>query len=330
MSGRLLRPLLLAVGLAVVAWLVWDLGPAAVWKSIHTLSWRLGLVVLFPFCVAVALDTLGWRVLLPECRVPWGTLAAARLAGEAANLLTPTVSVGGEPLKAYLVRDRLPLALGLASVVVDKTTVVMGQAAFLAAGLAVAVLALKPSKTVTIAMAALLAVEILGVGGFALVQIRGGIGGAGRILRRLGVGRAESHRELLREVDVRLARLYRERRARVLLSALLHTLGWAVGGLEIYLVLTLAGVPVSLATALVLEAVGCAVRFATFMIPGSLGALEGGNVAIFAVFGLPGAAGLSFSLVRRLREVAWALVGLGALAGFKSRPAGPPAAETDP
>jgi putative membrane protein len=329
-SGRLLRPLLLAVGLAVVAWLVWDLGPAAVWESIHTLSWRLGLVVLFPFCVAVAFDTLGWRVLLPECRVPWGTLAAARLAGEAANLLTPTASVGGEPLKAYLVRDRLPLALGLASVVVDKTTVVMGQAAFLAAGLAVALLALEPSKTVTIAMAALLAVEILGVGGFALVQIRGGIVGAGRILRRLGVGRAESHRELLREVDVRLARLYRERRARVLLSALLHTLGWAVGGLEIYLVLMLAGVPVSLATALVLEAVGCAVRFATFMIPGSLGALEGGNVAIFAAFGLPGAAGLSFSLVRRLREATWALVGLGALAGFKSRPAGPPAVEPGP
>jgi len=329
-SGRLLRPLLLAAGIAVVAWLVWDLGPAAVWDAIHTLSWRLGLIVLFPFCLAVAVDTLGWLVLLPECRVPRGTLAAARLAGEAANLLTPTASVGGEPLKAYLVRDRLPLALGLASVVVDKTTVVMGQAAFLTAGLAVALLVLEPSRTVTIVMAALLAAEIIAVGGFALVQIRGGIAGAGRILHRLGVGRAESHRELLREVDGRLARMYRERRGRVLLSALLHTLGWALGGLEIYLVLTLAGIPVSLATALVLEAAGCAVRFATFMIPGSLGALEGGNVAIFAAFGLPGAAGLSFSLVRRLREATWALAGLGALAGFKSRPAGPPAAETDP
>jgi uncharacterized protein (TIRG00374 family) len=202
-SARLLRPLLLAVGLAVIVWLVWDLGPAAVWEVIHRLSWRLGLVVLFPFCVAVALDTFGWRVLLPTFPLPWGTLAAARLAGEAVNLLTPTASVGGEPLKAYLVRDRLPLDLGLASVVVDKTTVVMGQAAFLAAGLGLALLALQPSRTVTIAMAALLAVEIVCVTGFAMVQIRGGIAGAGRILQRLGVGRAESHQELLREVDGR-------------------------------------------------------------------------------------------------------------------------------
>jgi putative membrane protein len=328
-SLRLLRPILFAVGLVVVAWLVWDLGPAAVWDAIHTLSWRLALVVFFPFCVAVVLDTLGWRVLLPKGRVPWRTLGAARLAGEAVNLLTPTASVGGEPLKAYLVRDRLPLDEGLASVVVDKTTMVMGQAAFLAAGLGVALLALQPSRTVTIAMAALLAVEIVGVGGFALVQTRGGIAGAGRILHRLGVGRVESHRELLHEVDGRLPRLYRERRARVLLSALLHTLGWAVGGLEIYVVLTLADIPVSLTTALVLEAVGCAVRFATFMVPGSLGALEGGNVAVFAAFGLPGAAGLSFSLVRRVREVTWALIGLGVLAAFKSR-AGPAAGGSSP
>jgi len=315
---RLLRPLLLAVGLAVVAWLVWDIGPAAVWESIHTLSWRLGLLVLFPFCAAIILDTLGWSVLLPGCRVPWRTLAAARLAGEAVNLLTPTASVGGEPLKAYLVRDRLPIEEGLASVVVDKTTMVMGQAAFLAGGLGVSLLALQTPRTVSIAMAALLAAEAVCVAGFVLVQIRGGISAVGRTLHRLGVGPVGRHEELLHRVDARLGRLYREHPGRVLLSALLHTLGWAVGGLEIYVVLTLAGIPVSLATALVVEAVGSALRFATFMLPGSLGALEGGNVAVFAAFGLPGAAGLSFSLIRRLREATWAVIGLAALAAFKA------------
>lgn len=318
MSGRLLRPLLLAVGLVFVAWLAWDIGPAAVWNTIRTLSWRLGLLVLFPYCVAVVVDTLGWSVLLPAAGVPWGALAAARLAGESANLLTPTASVGGEPLKAYLVRDRLPLDEGLASVVVDKTTMVMGQAAFLASGLAIALLMLHPLRTVILSMAALLAAEIIGVVGFAVVQVRGGVAGAGRVLHRLGLGSAERHQEMLRDVDRQLAILYRLRPARVTLSALLHALGWAVGAFEMYLVLTLAGIPVSLATALVLEAVGSAVRFATFMIPGSVGALEGGNVAVFAAFGLPGAAGLSFSLVRRLREATWALIGLGALAGFKA------------
>jgi uncharacterized protein (TIRG00374 family) len=205
----------------------------------------------------------------------------------------------------------------------------MGQAAFLGAGFGVALLALRPSRTVTLAMAALLVAETVGVIGFALVQVRGGAAVAGRILRHLGAGSRGHHEELLHRVDARLGRLYQERRVRVLVSALLHTLGWAVGGLEIYVVLTLAGVPVSPATALVVEAAGSAVRFATFMVPGSLGALEGGNVALFAAFGLPGAAGLSFSLVRRLREATWAVIGLLALAAFKARPGAPPAAGTD-
>jgi uncharacterized membrane protein YbhN (UPF0104 family) len=124
-------------------------------------------------------------------------------------------------------------------------------------------------------------------------------------------------------VEDRLVDLYRRRGKRVAASAFLHAGGWAVGGLEIYIVVRLAGIPVDLETSLVLEALSTAVRFATFMIPGSLGALEGGNVAAFALFGLPGAAGLSFSLVRRLREVTWAVIGLGALAVFKAHPAAP-------
>jgi hypothetical protein len=55
-----------------------------------------------------------------------------------------------------------------------------------------------------------------------------------------------------------------------------------------------------------------------------------GLVAVFAAFGLPGADGLSFSLVRGLREATWALIGLGLLAAFKSRPECPAASGSSP
>ncbi len=321
---RFLRLLLVGAGLAFVAWLLRDLGPAAVWDTFLALGWRLAGVMFIPFCAAVALDTLGWRVLLPDSHAGAAALIGARLAGEAVNLATPTASVGGEPLKAYLVRDRVPLDLGLASVVADKTSMVIGQAVFLGGGLALAVTALAAPREVTVAMGVLLATEMIGVGGFLLVQLRGGVAGAGRILHRLGVSPAAHYQDLLRDVEDRLMNLYHRRWKRVAASAILHAGGWAVGGLEIYVVVTLAGIPVDLATSFVLEALSTAVRFATFMIPGSLGALEGGNVAAFALFGLPGAVGLSFSLIRRLREATWAVVGLAALAVFKAHPARPP------
>jgi len=319
----LIRLVLIGAGLAFVAWLFWDLGPAAVWNTFRALGWRLAFVMFVPFCGAVALDTLGWRVLLPGGRPGGAALTGARLAGEAVNLATPTASVGGEPLKAYLIRDRIPLDRGLASVVVDKTAMVIGQAVFLASGLVLAVTALDAPRDVSAAMGVLLAAEVLGVGGFIAVQLRGGVRGAGRVLQRLGGGPAGEYQDLLGKVEDRLVDLYRRRGTRVAASAMLHAGGWAVGGLEIYIVVRLSGIPVDLGTSFVLEALSTAVRFATFMIPGSLGALEGGNVAAFALFGLPGAAGLAFSLVRRLREATWAVIGLGALAVFKAHPSVP-------
>jgi ABC-type phosphate transport system permease subunit len=93
-----------------------------------------------------------------------------------------------------------------------------------------------------------------------------------------------------------------------------------VGSLEIYLVLNFLGLPVTLPTAVVMESFGAAVKFASFMIPASLGVLEGGNMAIFAAFGYGGAVGLSYTLVRRLREGTWAAAGLLALAALSARP----------
>jgi uncharacterized membrane protein YbhN (UPF0104 family) len=171
-------------------------------------------------------------------------------------------------------------------------------------------------------MTGLLAAEILGVGGFAIAQMAGALGGGGGwLLDRLGLGGIERHREMLTRIDHGLGRLYRERRAEIAGSATLHALAWAVGGLEIYVILRLLGRPVTLGTALTLEAFGTAVKFATFVIPGSLGALEGGNAAIFAALGLGGALGLVVALVRRLREATWVLIGMAALSAFKSRPA---------
>jgi putative membrane protein len=313
--SRWLRPLLVLTGLAVVAYLVAQIGPAAIWSSFVTLGWRLPLVLAFPYALAGLVDTIAWRLLLPGS-VSLGLVFRARLAGEAVNLATPTMAVGGEPVKAFLLRPHVPLLDGLVSVVADKTTIVAGQIVFLAGGLLAARAALPPSSRLLPIMAGLLAVEILAIGGFALVQASGGLGGGGRILGRIGarVGfGGERYLQGLGDLDRALARLYRRGRRRLIASALVHSVAWASGGLEIYIVLRLLGTPIPLVTALIIESFAGGVKFASFMVPASLGALEGGYVAFFEAFGLTATAALSFVLVRRLREMAWAGVGFLAL-----------------
>lgn len=314
--ARWLRPLLVLTGLALVGYLVAQIGPAAVWASFVTLGWRLPLVLAFPYALAAAVDTLAWRLLLPV-PVPFLLLLRARLAGEAVSLATPTLSVGGDPLKAYLLRPRLPLVDGFASVIADKTTVVAGQVLFLAAGLVGAYLTAPPPGRLLPIMTGLLVIEILAVGGFALVQAIGALGGGGRLVgrlaRRVGMGAGDRFEQGLGHLDRALATLYRRRKRRLAASAIVHAVAWATGGLEIYLVLSLLGAPPSLGVALIVEAFASGVKFASFMVPASLGALEGGYVVFFEAFGMSAAAGLSYVLVRRLREIAWAVVGFLAL-----------------
>ena len=60
------------------------------------------------------------------------------------------------------------------------------------------------------------------------------------------------------------------------------------------------------------------------MVPASLGALEGGNVAIFAAFGMGGAVALTYTLVRRLREILWVAAGFVASSVVSLRVAAAP------
>jgi uncharacterized protein (TIRG00374 family) len=236
------------------------------------------------------------------------------------NLVTPMASVGGEPVKALLLRPWAPLVVGLASVVVDKTTAVVAQGCFLVVGLALASTLLNVSHPLLATMWLLLGVEIVGIGGFILVQLRGVAGRAGRLLQRLGVGPGHATQRGLDGLDRALDVFYRSHPGRLGASVGCHLLAWALESLEIWLVLRFLDVPVSLATAAAVQSFGNAVKFVTFMVPASLGALEGGNVAIFAAFGLGGATGLSYTLIRRLREIAWAAVGLLVLAALTGRP----------
>lgn len=316
-----LRPVLAVAGVAVIGVLAIQVGPATIASAFRVLSWRLLLILVFPTCLAVLVDTLGWRFTFVRPPRSFRRLVAVRLAGEAVNLGTPTASVGGEPVKAYLLRPEVPLRDGLASVVVDKTTGVVSQVLLLLAGLLVGSGLLSVPRLLTLGLSGALALEIVCVAGFVIVQLRGVLGGGGRLLAKLRRPPSRERQATLDGMDRALRSTYADNPRRLLASASCHFAGFAVGTFEIYLVVRLLGIPISLATAFTIGAFGTAVKFFSFMLPGSLGALEGANVALFAAFGLPGALGLTYTLVRRLREIAWVAVGFLALHALSSRPA---------
>ena len=321
---RSVRALLLMLGTVLFAALLIRVGPEAVASLLAQLSWYLALIVVFPYSLMTTLDTLGWRFAFQRDAVPFRSLLAARLAGEAFNMTTPTASVGGEAVKAWFIRPYVPLAESLPSVVIAKTTITIAQALYLATGLVVAMTVLPRTSTLLQIMQWLLGLEILGVGGFVAVQVFGLLGAGGRVLQRLGLLAPTGGAQLMGQMDSALAHFYRDQPGRLVLSVTCHYLGWVLGALEAYLILWALGLPVSLSTAVLIDAFGSGVGFAAFLVPARLGAAEAGQVAVFMALGLGAPAGLTFALAQRVREAAW--TGIGLLALTTLRDTAPPVA----
>lgn len=295
--------------------------PAAIAASIARMGWRVAIVLVFPITLVTLLDTLGWRFAFAHDRVGLATLLPARLAGEAFNLTTPTASLGGEAVKTWLLQGRVPIDEAVSSVIVAKTTITIGQGLLLLLGVILAWTSLPVDSRILRAMECLVGLEVLALGGFVIVQTRGLAARGARMLARLGLSRFEGHATVGR-IDEALATFYRKRPFRLALSLACHFFAWLLGAVEAWLILALLGTPVSLVTATVIEAFGMGIRFATFLVPGSVGVLEGGYAATFAALGLGSTAGVSFSLVRRIREAVWIVLGLLAFALMRqARPA---------
>ena len=311
---RSLRVALFVGGIALVAFLIARLGAAALVSALTRLTWWQLVLVCLPYALIMVVDTLGWRYTFAGKPAPYPRLLAARTAGEALNIVTALGSVGGEAVKVWLLRPAIPYAESVPSVVIAKTTSTIAQVLFLTLGLILAETTVTMNGQIVSAMLGLVALETLLVGGFLGTQLAGLVRRAGRLLARAGLLAEASHAERL---DTSLRRFYRHRWRRFLLSVAFHLGGWMLGVLETMVILWVLDMPVGVGTAAVIEALGSGVRFATFLVPGSVGVLEGANAGVFAALGLGASAGLAFSLVRRARQVVW--IGLGLLALVAAR-----------
>lgn len=282
---------------------------SAVWRQILGLQWRFA-VVLLVYAVIFSLDTVGWRYALPAsaaARIRWDRLLRARMAGEAVNYVTPTAWIGGEPVKALLLAKRhgLPLAEGMASVVVAKTTFALSMFLFIVTGLLVAAATQTVPATLTRWMWVMLPV----LGGlltlFVVVQFLQPFRRSAAVVGRLRLGWVAWVVEQVQTWDAAIAASYRRAPRRLLGSFSFHWLGWMAGVVEVYLILRFLHAPVGWTTAWSIEALWVLLKSGAFMIPGSLGASEGLMVLVCVGLGVDAVSGLALALIRRARELAW-------------------------
>ncbi|MDH5639850.1 MAG: flippase-like domain-containing protein [Nitrospira sp.] len=318
----MLRYFLLTLGLAVLGFLIWHIGPGNIYDAATKLGPAALVVILIPSLIMYIVEAYGWKIVMGRSAdtVPFWRLLAIRTAGEVVNMTTPTAYLGGEPLKAYLLKKyHVPMAEGAASVVIAKTTMTIAEVFYILVGIALGFLLLGTGSSVgQTVTAALLSVGLLvcSIAGFVFIQRRGLFASILGLVRKLGlrIGFLESQEEHLRSIDHTIQEYYRHHQRAFYLSIGVYFLGWVAESVEVFVILHFLGGPTDILSAFSIGALAVFIKGGSFFIPGSLGAQDGGNVLLLQAFGYSDVTGLAFALLRRFRELVWIGIGLLCLA----------------
>jgi hypothetical protein len=126
---------------------------------------------------------------------------------------------------------------------------------------------------------------------------------------KLRIPALETNRDKLLRIDAQILEFYRKDRKHFFLSTGAYMSGWLLDTIEIFVVASLLGVPIHWNQALAIEAFVGVAKILGLFVPGALGVQESSIVFLCRMAGLPEGFGVVYAILRRGREVVYALIG---------------------
>lgn len=289
-----------------------------VWSALHHLeSGELVILLLVNGMVLLTLNGRWWLILRGQgYDLPFLTLLAHRLAAFGISYFTPGPHFGGEPVQVLLVEQShgVPRTTAVAAVSLDKTLELLVNFTFLTLGVLVVLqsqlLGMLVGWEAAVLAGSLLLLPLLLLG----LMWRGKrpfsalLAGAEWLWPRLGGPAWRRLRRGVRESERQMTAFCRKRPWVLGQAFIVSVLSWLALLAEYWLLLRFLGVVL---TPLQVVAMLTAARIAILLpLPGGLGTLEASQVLMLSLLGFPAAAGISVTLVIRMRDVLLGSLGL--------------------
>ncbi|HEY5927979.1 MAG TPA: lysylphosphatidylglycerol synthase transmembrane domain-containing protein [Kofleriaceae bacterium] len=315
-ASTIFNLVVLAIGIVAFGFVVDHLGWSGIEQAVvSTGAWFVVIALIDLFSATFDAFSI-YGFLRPKQRVSYWRVYAAQLSGMAINRLTPGNSLG-EPVKVTMLVRSVPVEHAVSAVVMfNLTTMYVGIAAIVVGVPLTALLLDLPERIaliVWIGLAVLvvfaIAVAILVRRGALATLIDGLVG-----LHVISAARGTRWRAKIVAIDGRLRGIGDTRNSGIV-AGLAGVLGSRVTNwVGTIVVLYAADIPMTAPLVIASLSVGILVTWMSNVVPLGLGLADGTNYVLYGLLGAAPVAGLTFTLLNRLRTVVLALLGLTAMA----------------
>jgi len=241
-----------------------------------------------------------------------------RLSGEAISFLTFTGPLLGEATKAALLRERVPLVMGVQALVVDNLLYNLSVALFILSGACVMLASydLPHAAHYTILLIAATSLSaLLAVGLAASRRVKPVTWFIEQLATRNFNPRAlAKRREHIFDVESNIHDFYSQHRGTFIAIVAFDLFAHVSSVLEVYVTLRMLGFHPGFESPYVIESLTKVINFVFGFVPATIGVYEGGTEVILRTLGFIAATGVTLALVRKAGMIFWTGIGLAMLA----------------
>jgi hypothetical protein len=240
------------------------------------------------------------------------------IAGFAMAYVTPSVKLGGEPLKAYMLKKErnIRLRVGTSAIILDKFVEVVGTVIVGIIGLMILFFMPQIPSNLKVALGVIVIVSsgILYLFYYRTIRRKGLFSSAFRLLRFYKITRWKYLYKKIEAVESKMCQFLTLNKKEFFISLAVYMIYFAINIIEFKFLFLSFGINVSIMEIILTIVVIGIVNF--IPVPAALGFLEISQSGLFSLLKDSAGIGLAFSLIVRLRNIIFTVIGFGIISHF--------------
>lgn len=315
MKSKKVNLIFLLAGLLILIFLVWDFGINNIILNVAKVGWWL-VPVIAVWLIIYAMNTLAWKAIIGNgAKVGFYKLLSLKITGFSINYLTPVVGLAGEPWKIINVKHLIGVEKASSSVILYNMMHILSHFYFWVTAVILFALTTPLDVLTIIVLGVVLLILLFVIAIFYLWHRKGIVYSFIRFINSVPIltkfsAKIEQHEDVLRNIEVQVVDLYQNRRSAFYFTLFLEYGARVIGSLEFYFIMIAIQSDVSFLQSIYISAASSLLANLVFFIPLQLGTREGSLYLVYESLNFTPALGVFVSLVTRIREFFWIIIGL--------------------